>query len=81
MDSSLDQTTVSTISLLEARLLRLEHILYGATATSQTTELDEPAAETLESLERRLLALLGKIKVYGEITRICKLTLPNDQTY
>lgn len=69
MDSTLDSTTLSTISSLEARLLRVEHLLYGSTATLDTLR-NEPATESLESLERRLHALLGRIKVYGELMKI-----------
>ncbi|KAL2754094.1 hypothetical protein ACRALDRAFT_1075976 [Sodiomyces alcalophilus JCM 7366] len=74
MDSTLDNTTLSTLSLLEARLLRIEHLLYGPSATPSSSQLshDESVAETLETLERRFYALLGRIKVYGELMKIYK---------
>ncbi|KAM0277781.1 hypothetical protein ACHAQH_005574 [Verticillium albo-atrum] len=71
MDSTLDNTTLSTISLLEARLLRVEHILHGQGAVPPSSQT-EPAAASLESLERRFYALLGNTKVYGELMKIHK---------
>ncbi|KAL0937166.1 nuclear distribution protein [Colletotrichum truncatum] len=69
MDSSLDKTTLSTISLLESRLLRIEHLLYGPTAAAPFSHTDS-ASETLEDLERRFNHLLSRIRVYGEIMKI-----------
>ncbi|WYZ39593.1 hypothetical protein EsH8_III_001507 [Colletotrichum jinshuiense] len=69
MDTSLDNTTLSTISLLESRLLRIEHLLYGPTAASPASHTDS-AVETVEDLERRFNHLLSHIRVYGELMRI-----------
>ncbi|KAM0531680.1 hypothetical protein ACHAPW_007346 [Verticillium nonalfalfae] len=69
MESTLDDTTLSTISLLEARLRRAEHILYGQ-GDAPAISHPEPAASSLESLERRFYVLLGNIKVYGELMKI-----------
>ncbi|KAF3351255.1 hypothetical protein VDGL01_08468 [Verticillium dahliae] len=71
MESTLDDTTLSTISLLEARLRRVEHILYGQ-GDAPAIPHPEPAASSLESLERRFYVLLGNIKVYGELMKIHK---------
>ncbi|ROT41079.1 hypothetical protein SODALDRAFT_330796 [Sodiomyces alkalinus F11] len=75
MDVTLDNTTLSTLSLLEARLLRIEHLLYGPSAapTFSQSSREDSAAEALESLERRFYALLGRIKVYGELMKIYKV--------
>ncbi|KAK1480133.1 nuclear distribution protein [Colletotrichum cuscutae] len=69
MDTSLDKTTLSTISLLESRLLRIEHLLYGPTAPSHSSQT-ESAVDTLEDLERRFNHLLSRIRVYGELMKI-----------
>lgn len=70
MESSLDNTTLSTISLLESRLLRIEHLLYGPTAALPSLHTDS-AVDGLEDLERRFKHLLSRIRVYGEIVKIC----------
>lgn len=70
MDQTLDKTTLSTISLLEARLLRLEHILFGATPPSRAQST--PAIATLSDLERRLSHLLSRFRVYAELLKICR---------
>lgn len=72
--SALDQTTLTTLSLLEARLLRIEHLLYGAAPPPQTTpdgSAPPSAVASLAQLERRFAALLGKFRVYAELLRIC----------
>uniref|UniRef100_L2FU94 Nuclear distribution protein n=1 Tax=Colletotrichum fructicola (strain Nara gc5) TaxID=1213859 RepID=L2FU94_COLFN len=69
MDSSLDTTTLSTISLLESRLLRIEHLLYGPTAAPPSLNADS-AVDGLEDLERRFNHLLSRIRVYGELMKI-----------
>ncbi|GKT42791.1 uncharacterized protein ColSpa_02972 [Colletotrichum spaethianum] len=69
MDNSLDTTTLSTVSLLESRLLRIEHLLYGPAAASPSSQT-ESAVETLEDLERRFNHLLSRIRVYGELMKI-----------
>ncbi|KAI8234826.1 hypothetical protein COL154_003903 [Colletotrichum chrysophilum] len=78
MDSSLDTTTLSTISLLESRLLRIEHLLYGPTAAPPSLNADS-AVDGLEDLERRFNHLLSRIRVYGELMKISSsLTSVND---
>lgn len=67
----LDETTLSTLSLLESRLLRLEHLLYGQTATPSPPQ-DGSAALKLANLERRFGALTSHIRVYGELAKIHK---------
>ncbi|KAL1873099.1 hypothetical protein VTK73DRAFT_1104 [Phialemonium thermophilum] len=71
MQESLDKTTVDTISLLEARLLRLEHLLYGpSTPTDEAPR--EAAVHSLAELEHRFSALLSSVRVYAELLKIYK---------
>lgn len=70
MDSSLDKTTLATISLLESRLHRIEHILYGSSEAPQEHH-GKSAAESLVDLERRFHQLIGTYRVYTEILKIC----------
>lgn len=70
MENTLDQTTLSTISLLEARLLRIEHILYGPTAPP-TEPPAESATTSLAELEHRFTQLVRHFRVYAEILKIC----------
>lgn len=71
MDETLDRTTLSTISLLEARLLRIEHILFGA-ITPPARPAAVPAIATLSDLERRFTHLLSRFRVYTELLKICR---------
>ncbi|KAK4041479.1 hypothetical protein C8A01DRAFT_34434 [Parachaetomium inaequale] len=71
MDNTLDQTTLGTISLLEARLRRIEHILYGP-ATPPTQPPQESATTSLAELEHRFTQLLRHFRVYAEILKIYK---------
>lgn len=70
MDNPLDQTTLSTISLLESRLLRIEHLLHGPSASPSSAQGDS-ARLKLGMLERRFGKLLSQIRVYEELLRIC----------
>ena len=79
MDNKLDETTIATISLLEARLRRIEHILYGPT-TPPTEAPQESAITSLAELERRFNQLLQHFRVYSEILKICTLTDFNSPT-
>lgn len=78
MDSqTLDKTTLTTISLLETRLLRIEQLLYGTTASSsalnsQKTAPGDSALSSLADLERRLSALVSRSRVYADILKLCK---------
>ncbi|KAI9904194.1 hypothetical protein N3K66_000723 [Trichothecium roseum] len=67
--ASLDETTLSTLSLLEARLLRLEHLLYGQTASPSLAQNDA-AAPHMANLEKRFSMLVSKVRVYGELLKI-----------
>jgi hypothetical protein len=71
MDETLDKTTLSTISLLEARLLRVEHLLFGA-SSSPSRPPAVPAIATLSDLERRFTHLLSRFRVYAELLKICR---------
>ena len=70
MDNTLDQTTLGTIELLEARLLRIEHILYGGTPPP-TQPPSESATTSLAELEHRFNHLVRHFRVYAEILKIC----------
>jgi hypothetical protein len=76
MDESLDKTTLATISLLETRLLRVEHLLYGPSTPSPSTTVPagESALDSLADLERRYAALLSRVRVYAELIKICKFS-------
>ncbi|KAK4197524.1 hypothetical protein QBC40DRAFT_102355 [Triangularia verruculosa] len=71
MEDTLDKTTLSTIELLEARLLRTEHILYGPT-TAPAQPPSESATASLAELEQRFSLLLRHFRVYAEILKIYK---------
>ncbi|KAI0968944.1 hypothetical protein F4678DRAFT_192708 [Xylaria arbuscula] len=68
MESTIEDTTLSTISLLEARLLRVEHLLYGNATLQSTTS----AIRGLQDLEHRFSKLLQHIRVYGELLKLYK---------
>lgn len=67
---AVDETTLSTLSLLESRILRVEHLLHGQTGSPSLTQ-DEPAAVQMTSLERRFGSLVSRIRVYAELLKIC----------
>ncbi|KAK0612486.1 hypothetical protein B0T17DRAFT_593439 [Bombardia bombarda] len=69
IDDTLDKTTLATISLLEARLLRIEHILYGS-CTPPSQAPAESATTSLAELERRFALLTRHFRVYAEILKI-----------
>ncbi|KAF7557495.1 hypothetical protein G7046_g6035 [Stylonectria norvegica] len=69
MTSSMDQTTLSTLNLLESRLLRIEHLLYGQTTAPSLTR-DESALQKIDQLEKRFSTLLSRIPVYGGLLKI-----------
>ncbi|KAI2472263.1 hypothetical protein F4781DRAFT_383964 [Annulohypoxylon bovei var. microspora] len=68
MDSTLDKTTLSTISLLEARLMRLEHLLYGHTLQQPKVS----AIRSMQELEHRFGILLQRMRVYAELLKLYK---------
>ncbi|KAI3318874.1 hypothetical protein HD806DRAFT_539900 [Xylariaceae sp. AK1471] len=68
MESTLDDTTLSTISLLEGRVLRIEHLLYGHSVPQSSTS----AIRGLQELEHRFSKLLQHIRVYGELLKLYK---------
>ncbi|OAA76897.1 hypothetical protein LEL_06581 [Akanthomyces lecanii RCEF 1005] len=69
MEHPLDQTTLSTISLLESRLLRIEHLLYGSSTPSTA---HESALRQMADLEKRFSILTSRIRVYGDLLKIYK---------
>ncbi|ROW16452.1 hypothetical protein VPNG_02751 [Cytospora leucostoma] len=76
-ENTLDNTTLQTISLLEARLLHIEQILYDSTPApvAKSTDDDESASESLAHLERRFGSLMSRFRVYADLLRLC--TDPN----
>jgi hypothetical protein len=66
----LDETTLSTLSLLESRLMRLEHLLHGQTV-SQPVSQEEQATLRLAELDRRFNGLLSHVRVYADLLKIC----------
>ena len=82
MDRTLDQTTIETISLLEARLLRIEQILFGsAAAPIAPAALEDSVVERITLLERDFSRLVSKIKAYSELLDLCRFSLfPHGQS-
>ncbi|KAK2593952.1 hypothetical protein QQS21_008359 [Conoideocrella luteorostrata] len=62
---------MSTISLLESRLLRIEHLLYGPNASHPSSQQDS-ASRKLKDLERRFSMMASHMRVYGELLKIYK---------
>lgn len=71
-EQSLDRTTLATISLLEARLLRVEQILHGSKPVPATSPAGDSAVESLVNLERRFATLVSRFRVYADILKLCK---------
>ncbi|KAJ1335790.1 Dynactin subunit p22 [Microdochium nivale] len=68
MAADLDKTSLATISLLEARLLRIEHHLHGhATPQNKNT-----AVRSLRELEHRFRKITHDVHVYNELLKIYK---------
>ncbi|KAK4074456.1 uncharacterized protein Triagg1_5052 [Trichoderma aggressivum f. europaeum] len=75
MEDPLDKTTLATISLLESRLLRIEHLLYGTTASPFSSQTQHDAAlGKMDALERRFSRMISQIRVYAELLKIYKST-------
>ncbi|KAL2108372.1 hypothetical protein VUR80DRAFT_3925 [Thermomyces stellatus] len=72
MENSLDVTTITTLQLLESRLLHLEQMVYGISPTDPPTSNEVSVARQLENLERRFRALLSRVRVYNDIHKIHK---------
>ncbi|PHH90817.1 hypothetical protein CDD83_2571 [Cordyceps sp. RAO-2017] len=71
MENALDQTTLATVSLLESRLLRLEHILHGPSASPAAAQHGS-VVRRLGDLERRFALILSRVRVYGDLLKIYK---------
>lgn len=69
-EQSLDRTTLATISLLEARLLRIEQILHGSNPASAARPAGDSAVESLANLERRFASLISRFRVYADILKL-----------
>lgn len=71
MENPLDETTLFTLSLLESRMLRVEHLLCGR-ATAPSPSHNDSAMRRLGHLEWRFSDMLSEVRVYGELLKICK---------
>jgi hypothetical protein len=69
---NLDETTLSTLDLLESRLLRIEQLLHGQTATPKLVQ-DDAATLRIRALEKRFSMLHSNVRVYGELLKICTM--------
>lgn len=69
----LDDTSLQTLTYLESRLLRLEHVLYGHT----TPPAKAPALPNLQQLEHRFAQLLERVRTYTELLKICTSSRPS----
>lgn len=70
-----EEPALATLGLLESRMHRVEHLLYG-TRQRDTINVSahESASQRLIELERRLSALSSNFRVYGELLKICTKT-------
>ncbi|KAI1263455.1 hypothetical protein F5Y18DRAFT_129210 [Xylariaceae sp. FL1019] len=68
MESTIDDTTITTISLLEARIMRIEHLLYGYARPQPKTS----AIRSVHELENRFFKLLQHVRAYGELLKLYK---------
>ncbi|KAI0394513.1 hypothetical protein F5Y17DRAFT_249842 [Xylariaceae sp. FL0594] len=66
---TLDDTTLSTLALLETRLLRLEHLMYGQLSV---TEPKVSAIRSLQDLEYRFAKLLQHVRAYSDLLKLYK---------
>ncbi|KAK7701842.1 hypothetical protein SLS64_009976 [Diaporthe eres] len=69
-EQSLDRTTLATISLLEARLLRIEQILHGSKSGPAQKPAGDSAVESLANLEHRFATLISRFRVYADILKL-----------
>ncbi|CAK7272146.1 hypothetical protein SEPCBS57363_004986 [Sporothrix epigloea] len=70
---SLEKTGQVTLELLEARLRRAEHLLFGIEPDHDTKPTIKPAVDGLAELERHFTLLVSKVRVYAELLKIYKL--------
>ncbi|KAI1343492.1 hypothetical protein F5Y15DRAFT_370224 [Xylariaceae sp. FL0016] len=68
LDNTLDETTLTTISMLEDRISRLENLLYGHSETVS----EVPAVRSLQELERRFSKLLQRLRIYADLLKLYK---------
>src|SRR4051812_41681552 len=76
-------TALETIANLEARLLRVEQLLYGPRAGVEELP-NVSVVESLAELQRRFASLLSRFRVYAELLKICTSTvlgLPTEMIY
>ncbi|PHH68200.1 hypothetical protein CDD82_743 [Ophiocordyceps australis] len=72
MENPLRQTTLSTIDLLEARLLRIQHLLNGPTTPHPPARHSDSVVKRMAALEKAFSSMLSQIRVYGELLKIYK---------
>lgn len=81
MDNTMDTATITTLQLLESRLLQLEHMVYGESPVNVPTSDEVSVARQLENLDRRFQALISRVRVYKELHRICKFSPQRTRDY
>ncbi|RGP64641.1 putative ro-10 required for nuclear distribution [Fusarium sporotrichioides] len=69
MTTTMDETTLSTLDLLQSRLLRVEHLLYGQSQSPALAQ-DRSATDQIGQLERRFSKLLYDFRDYHELMKI-----------
>ncbi|KAK3934908.1 nuclear distribution protein [Diplogelasinospora grovesii] len=69
MNNNLDETALTTMALLEARLLRIDHLLYGSSAPPYRPPT-ETTLDSLAKLENRFAIVLRRFRVYAELLKI-----------
>ncbi|CAK7272831.1 hypothetical protein SEPCBS119000_005330 [Sporothrix epigloea] len=70
---TLKQKSQVTLELLEARLRRAEHLLYGIEPDHSAQPAATTAVDGLAELERRFSSLVSNVRVYAELLKIYKL--------
>lgn len=69
---TMEQTSQATLELLESRVRRVEHLLYGGNTPEDTHALPaKPTVDALADLERRFSSLVSNVRVYAELLKIC----------
>jgi hypothetical protein len=72
MAQDMHDTTIATLSHLEARLLRIEHVLHGHAVPATASIADKSTVDTLQRLEARFFSIVQNTRAYGELLKICE---------
>jgi hypothetical protein len=71
MDRTLDQTTLETVALLEARLLRVQHMLFGHAELPDAVAPEDSVWERVALLDREFNRMVCHVKAYSALLNIC----------